>query len=81
MENIAYTHAASSYEVPENIKVIPFPFDFKNFAGLWKKKQSSFAAISILSLGLTLFFLSSVGQALALEKQGSKGSQVVEIQK
>ncbi|MEM6398842.1 MAG: peptidoglycan-binding protein [Cyanobacteria bacterium P01_D01_bin.116] len=68
MENIAYNHAASSHEVPENIEIVPFRFDFNILVGLNTKKFSSVAAIKLLSISLTLFFLSSVGQALALEK-------------
>ena len=81
MENIAYIHAASSYEALESIEIVPFRFDFNIFAQLNKKKLSSFTAMRLLSVALTLFFLSSLGQALALEKHGSKGSEVIAIQK
>ncbi|MEM6754970.1 MAG: peptidoglycan-binding protein [Cyanobacteria bacterium P01_C01_bin.38] len=71
MENIACNRAASTREVPENIEIVPFRFDFNVFAGLNKKKLSSFAAIRLFSISLILFFLSSVGQALALERLNS----------
>ncbi|MEM9922167.1 MAG: peptidoglycan-binding protein [Cyanobacteria bacterium P01_D01_bin.50] len=81
MENIGYIHAASAYEAPESTEIIPFEFDFNIFAGLKKKKLSTYAAMRLLSVALTLFFLSSIGQALALEKYGSKGASVTAIQK
>jgi peptidoglycan hydrolase-like protein with peptidoglycan-binding domain len=81
MENIAYTHAASAYEAPESIEVIPFQFDLNVFPGHSRKKLSSFAVMRLLSIALTLFFLSTIGQALALEKYRSKGSEIRTIQK
>ncbi|MEO1760790.1 MAG: peptidoglycan-binding protein [Cyanobacteria bacterium J06629_18] len=81
MENIAYTHATSAYEAPEAIEVVPFRFDFNIFAGLNRKNLSSLIAIRILSVAITLFFLNVFGQALALEKYGSKGSEITAIQK
>ncbi|MGB3653049.1 MAG: peptidoglycan-binding protein [Rivularia sp. (in: cyanobacteria)] len=81
MESIGYIHAASSYEAPESTEIVPFRFDFNIFAGLNQKKLPSFAAMRLLSVALTLFCLSSVGQALALEKYGSKGASVTTIQK
>lgn len=81
MESIAYTHAALSYEAEENIEIVPFIFDFNAFNEINRKNKSSFAAISFLSILLVLFFLSSIGQALALEKYGSKGTSVTTIQK
>ena len=77
MENIGYLHAASAYEAPESTEIVPFNI----FAGLNKKKLSTYAAMRLLSVALILFFLSSIGQALALEKYGSKGSEVTDIQK
>ncbi|MDY6898487.1 MAG: peptidoglycan-binding protein [Cyanobacteriota bacterium] len=81
MENIAYTHAALSYEAEENIEFVPFLFDFNAFSEINRKNKSSFAAISFLSISLALLFLSSIGQALALEKYGSKGASVTAVQK
>ncbi|AFY55301.1 putative peptidoglycan-binding domain-containing protein [Rivularia sp. PCC 7116] len=81
MENIAYTHAALSYEAEENIEFVPFLFDFNAFSEINRKNKSSFATISFLSISLVLFFLSSIGQALALEKYGNKGASVTTIQK
>lgn len=77
MENIGYLHAASSYEAPESNEIVPFNI----FSGLNKKKLPTFAVMRLLSVALTLFFLSSIGQALALEKYGSKGASVTTIQK
>lgn len=71
MENIAYECAASTHEAPKNIEIVPFRFDFNVLLGLNKKKFSTFAAIRLLSISLILFFLSSVGQVLALEKSNS----------
>jgi len=81
MENIAYNHAALSYEAEENIEIVPFQFDFKTFGEINRKNSSSFTVINLLSISLILFFLSSIGQALALEKYGSKGASVTTIQK
>ncbi|BAY84033.1 peptidoglycan-binding domain 1 [Calothrix parasitica NIES-267] len=81
MENIAYTHAALSYEAEENIEIIPFLFDVNFFCEISRKNNSSFTAINFLSISLILFFLSSVGQALAVEKYGSKNASVTTIQK
>ena len=81
MENIGFIHAALAYEAPESIEVVPFRFDCNIFTLLHRKKLSSFVAMRLLYMTLTLFFLSSVGQALALEKQGNKGASVVIIQK
>ncbi|MBF2017236.1 MAG: peptidoglycan-binding protein [Rivularia sp. T60_A2020_040] len=72
MENIGYTYAASAYEAPETVKIIPFRF--------YSKKQSTFFVMRLLSVALTLFFLSNLGQALALEKRGSRGASVTSIQ-
>lgn len=81
MENIGYTYAASAYEAPESIELVPFRFDFNIFAGLNRKKLPSFAAMRLLSVAITLFCLSCAGQALALEKYGSQGASVTAIQK
>ncbi|MEB3219270.1 MAG: peptidoglycan-binding protein [Nostocales cyanobacterium 94392] len=72
MENIGYTYAASAYEAPESLKIVPFRF--------YNKKQSTFFVMRLLSVALTLFFLSNLGQALALEKRGSRGASVTSIQ-
>ncbi|MGB3761480.1 MAG: peptidoglycan-binding protein [Rivularia sp. (in: cyanobacteria)] len=80
MDNICYIHAASAYEASESIEIVFFEFDFNILTILNKKRLSSFAAIHLLSIALTLFFLSTIGQALALEKYGSKGSEVTTIQ-
>ncbi|MBE9211449.1 peptidoglycan-binding protein [Plectonema cf. radiosum LEGE 06105] len=72
MENIGYTYAASAYEAPESFKIVPFRF--------YNKKQSTFFVMRLLSVALTLFFLSNLGQALALEKRGSRGASVTSIQ-
>ncbi len=77
MENIGYIHAASIYEAPESTEIVPFNI----FAGFNRKKLSSFAAMRLLSVALTLFFLSTIGQALALQKYGNKGPEVTAIQK
>ena len=71
MENIGYIYAACAYEAPESIEVVPFIFN---------KKQSTLVAMRLLSVALSLFLLSNIGQALALDKQGSKGASVTAIQ-
>jgi peptidoglycan hydrolase-like protein with peptidoglycan-binding domain len=81
MENIGYIHAASTYEAPESIEIVPFRFDLNIFGELNRKKLPTFAAMRLLTVALTLFCLSSLGQALALEKYGSKGASVTTIQK
>ena len=80
MENIAYTHAALSYEAEENVEIVPFLFDVNFFREISRKNNSSFTAINLLSISLILFFLSSIGQALAVERIGHKGESVTTIQ-
>ena len=61
MENIAYTHAALSYEAEENVEIVPFLFDVNFFREISRKNNSSFTAINLLSISLILFFLSKSG--------------------
>lgn len=77
MENIGYQSAASTYEAPESIEIVPFRFAKNIFVRLSRKKLSSFAAIHLFSVALILFFVSSVGQALALENVGSTTEKAI----
>jgi peptidoglycan hydrolase-like protein with peptidoglycan-binding domain len=81
MEGIGFLHAASAYEAPESIEVVPVRVDFQFFESLNWQKLPSTAAIRLLSVALTLAIFSVAGQAFATEKVGSQGSEVVSVQK
>lgn len=72
MENIAYIQAASAYESSQIDSNFVTTINFNQL--------SSIATINILSISLTLFILSNIGQALALEKYGNKNISVTNIQ-
>ena len=72
MENIAYIQAASAYESSQ--------IDSNFVTTINLNQLSSIATINILSISLTLFILSNIGQALALEKYGNKNTSVTNIQ-
>ncbi|MEH2048060.1 peptidoglycan-binding protein [Nostoc sp.] len=72
------TKLASVYEASESVKVVPSAANFKFLN--WKKLSSG-AAMRLLSVALTTGLLSIAGQALALQKIGSNGSQVSSSQR
>ncbi|QSJ19914.1 peptidoglycan-binding protein [Nostoc sp. UHCC 0702] len=78
MEAIVHLHLASLYEASESIDIIPIRINF-NF--LRWKKLSSTAAIKLLHIALTIGLLSLAEQALALQKVGSSGTEVANIQR
>jgi len=67
------TKFALVYEASESIKLVPTIANFKFLN--WRKLSSS-APMRLLSVALTMGLLSIAGQALALQKIGSKGSGV-----
>ena len=81
MENISYFYTVSAYEAPEDIELIPLKINCQLFSGLNWKKLSSKTAMGFLTVALSLSVLSAAGQAMALEKVGSKGTEVVAIQR
>ncbi|WP_414754462.1 peptidoglycan-binding domain-containing protein [Anabaena sp. CCY 9910] len=78
MDTISYSHLASIYEASEDIEFIPIKVNLKFWQ--WPKFSSS-AAIRLLSVALSISILSLAGEALALQKVGSTGSEVAEIQR
>ncbi|MEH1932448.1 MAG: peptidoglycan-binding protein [Nostoc sp.] len=72
------TKLASVYEASESVKVVPAVANFKFLN--WKKLSSA-AAMRLLSVALTMGLLSIAGQALALQKIGSKGPEVTSSQR
>ncbi len=72
------TKLASVYEASENVKVVP---SVTNFKFLNWKKLSSGAAMRLLSVALITGLLSLAGQAFALQKIGSNGSEVTSTQR
>jgi peptidoglycan hydrolase-like protein with peptidoglycan-binding domain len=77
MEAIGYLHIASAYEVAENIEVVPIKLEFKFLQ--WSK-LSTVAAMRLLSVALAIALLNVANQALALQKVGSRGTEVTFIQ-
>ncbi|MFN6570675.1 peptidoglycan-binding protein [Dendronalium sp. ChiSLP03b] len=78
MEAIIHLHLASVYEASENIEIVPIRVNFK----FWQwKKLSSAAMMRLLPVALTIGILSIAGQALALQKEGSNGSEVAKTQR
>ncbi|UKO97080.1 peptidoglycan-binding domain-containing protein [Nostoc sp. UHCC 0870] len=78
MDTIVYSYIASIYEESESIEFIPIQI---NWQFLQWQKLSSVAAMRLLSVALTTGVLSVAGQALALEKIGSSGTNVTNIQR
>ena len=81
MENISYFYAFSAYEAPEDIELIPLKINCQLFSGLNWKKLSGKTAMGFLTVALSLSVLSAAGEAMAAEKVGSKGTEVVAIQR
>lgn len=79
METIGYLHLASAYEASESIEVVPVRVNFKFFEN-WKKLSSG-AAMRLLPVALSLAVLSVAGQALAVQRVGSRGPEVSNIQR
>ncbi|MEH2170055.1 MAG: peptidoglycan-binding protein [Nostoc sp.] len=69
---------ASVYEASESIKVVPIVVNFKFLN--WKKLSTG-AAMRFLSVALITGLLSTAGQALALQKIGSNGTEVSSTQR
>ncbi|MGI8499635.1 MAG: peptidoglycan-binding domain-containing protein [Hassallia sp.] len=74
METIGNFGVVSTHEASESIEVVPLGINFKFFNN-WKK-LSSVAAMRFLSVALTMGILSIAGQAMAVQKLGSSGSEV-----
>ena len=81
MENISYFYAASAYEAPEALELVPLQINFKLFSTLNWRKLSSKTAMGFLTVALSLSVISVAGQTIAAEKVGSKGAEVVAIQR
>lgn len=81
MENISYFYAASAYEAPEDLELVSLQINLQLFPTLNWKKLSSKTAMGFLTVALSLSVLSTAGQAMAAEKVGSKGTEVVAIQR
>ncbi|MDZ8185355.1 MAG: peptidoglycan-binding protein [Nostoc sp. ChiSLP02] len=77
-ENSSLTELASVFEASGSIKVVHLPPNLKFLH--WKNLSSS-AAMRLLSVALTMGFLSIAGQALALQKIGSNSSEVASSQR
>ncbi|MEH1918317.1 peptidoglycan-binding protein [Nostoc sp.] len=69
---------ASVYEASESIKVVPIVVNFKFLN--WKKLSTG-AAMRFLSVALITGLMSIAGEALALQKIGSNGSEVSSSQR
>ncbi|MDJ0773695.1 MAG: peptidoglycan-binding protein [Mastigocoleus sp. MO_167.B18] len=81
MENISYFYAASAYEAPEGFELIPLQININFFPALNWQKLSSKTAMGFLTVALSLSVISAAGEAIAAEKIGSKGAEVVAIQR
>jgi peptidoglycan hydrolase-like protein with peptidoglycan-binding domain len=80
METIGYLHLSSVCEASESIEVVPFRVNLKFFTDLDKNKLSFSAAMSLLSVAVTMGVMSLSGQALAVQS-GSTGTEVTNIQR
>ncbi|HIK04149.1 MAG TPA: peptidoglycan-binding protein [Trichormus sp. M33_DOE_039] len=78
MDTIGYSYLTSVYEESEDIEFLPVQI---NWEFLPWRKLSSMAAIRLLSVTLSLGVLSLAEEALALEKVGSSGANVTNIQR
>ncbi|MCF4968746.1 peptidoglycan-binding domain-containing protein [Nostoc sp. CMAA1605] len=78
MDTIGYSYLSAVYEESEDIEFNPIQI---NWEFLPWKKLPSLAVMRLLSVTLSLAVLSLAGQALALEKVGSSGANVVRIQR
>ncbi|NMG19426.1 peptidoglycan-binding domain-containing protein [Brasilonema bromeliae] len=81
MERIGYLQLASANEASTRNEHTQVPFNLNLFAELNWRKVSSSAAIHLLSVALTLALLSIAERALALQKVGSSGPQISNIQR
>jgi peptidoglycan hydrolase-like protein with peptidoglycan-binding domain len=79
METIGNFGIVSTHEASESIEVVPLRQNFKFFNN-WKS-LSGVAAMRLLSVALTMGILSIAGQAMALQKFGSNGSEVTNTQR
>jgi peptidoglycan hydrolase-like protein with peptidoglycan-binding domain len=78
MDTISYVHLASVYETSESIEFVPLQI---NWQFLQWRKLSSVAAMRLLSVALTIGILNIAEEALALQKVGSSGAEVANIQR
>ncbi len=77
MEVIGDLHSAAVYEASESLDIVPVPANLR----FWNwTKLSSTLAMRFLSVALTLSLLSIAGQTLAVQKVGSNGAEVTNIQ-
>jgi peptidoglycan hydrolase-like protein with peptidoglycan-binding domain len=81
MKKIGYLQRASVNEASTRNEDVPVGVHSNLFGHLNWKTVSSSAAIHLLSVALTLAVLSIAQRAVALEKVGSSGSQVSQIQR
>ncbi|MBD2163443.1 peptidoglycan-binding protein [Calothrix membranacea FACHB-236] len=77
MEVIGDLHSAAVYEASATLEIVPVPANlrFWNWTNL-----SSALAMRFLPVALTLSLLSVAGQSLAVQKVGSNGAEVTNIQ-
>jgi peptidoglycan hydrolase-like protein with peptidoglycan-binding domain len=80
MERIGYLQLASANEASTRNEHTLVQFNLNLFAELNWRKVSSSAAIHLLSVALTLALLSIAERAIALQKVGSSGPQISNIQ-
>ncbi|WP_228045434.1 MULTISPECIES: peptidoglycan-binding domain-containing protein [unclassified Tolypothrix] len=77
MEVIGDLHSAAVYEASATLEIVPVPANLR----FWNwTKLSSTLAMRFLSVALTLSLLSIAGQTLAVQKVGSNGAEVTNIQ-
>ncbi|MEH2062803.1 MAG: peptidoglycan-binding protein [Nostoc sp.] len=76
--NSYLTKLALAHEASESIKIVPTRTNLKFLN--WKKLSSG-AAMRLLPVALTMALLSIAGQALALQKIGSNGTEVSSSQR
>ncbi|MBD2338056.1 peptidoglycan-binding protein [Calothrix sp. FACHB-156] len=77
MEVIGDLHSAAVYKASESLDIVPVPANLR----FWNwTKLSSTLAMRFLSVALTLSLLSIAGQTLAVQKVGSNGAEVTNIQ-
>ncbi|MBW4559983.1 MAG: peptidoglycan-binding protein [Mojavia pulchra JT2-VF2] len=78
MGTIGYLHLTLAYKPTESLEVVPVQVNFRFLN--WIKLSSAFG-MRFLSVALTMTLLSVAGQTLALEKVGSNGTEVANIQR
>jgi peptidoglycan hydrolase-like protein with peptidoglycan-binding domain len=81
MHTTDYLHTDSAHRTSQSTETLPVGVKFNLFASLNWKKLTTTALMPLLSIALTLGILSIAEQTLALEKRGSRGPQVSNIQR